>query len=189
MRCSLPASPDRLKHVERRAHLRPGGTSGGELGRALLERRAVACCCTGGRGPAGARHVLAMIAAHDLVEIEAGDTFAYDERTSADPGGSRARRRRCRVRQLPARISAARLRALVGGVRGGPTPGRPLRHGLRPRAGHPAGVLRDGHWREQGVSEARSRSRMDPAREVAPVFAALIDALYDRARRDGMFAP
>ncbi|MBV5331553.1 HD domain-containing protein, partial [bacterium] len=27
-------------------------------------------------------HVLAMIAAHDLVEIEAGDTFAYDSQGS-----------------------------------------------------------------------------------------------------------
>jgi putative hydrolase of HD superfamily len=50
------------------------------------------------------------------------------------------------------------------------------------------GVIGTGHWRQQSVTEAQTYKRMDPARQVAPVFEALIEALYERARRGGMFA-
>jgi hypothetical protein len=50
-------------------------------------------------------------------------------------------------------------------------------------------VIGTGHWKQEGVAEAQTYKRMRPAREVAPVFEALIETLYEKARAGGMFAP
>jgi putative hydrolase of HD superfamily len=50
------------------------------------------------------------------------------------------------------------------------------------------GVIGTGHWKSEGVREDQTHKRMRPAREVAPVFEALIATLYDKARQGGMFA-
>jgi putative hydrolase of HD superfamily len=73
---------DRLKHVERR------GQTVGPDGAARQENSAEHCWNVALVAvllhaempePPDLGHVLAMIAAHDLVEVEAGDTFAYDQ--------------------------------------------------------------------------------------------------------------
>ena len=73
---------DRLKHVERR------GQTVGPDGAARQENSAEHCWNVAlvaillhaeMQDAPDLGHVLAMIAAHDLVEVEAGDTFAYDQ--------------------------------------------------------------------------------------------------------------
>ncbi len=184
------ALADRLKHVERRGRtVGPDGADRHENAAehcwnvalvALLLHREVA-------DPPELGHVLAMIAAHDLVEIEAGDTFAYDEvhiltqaereRAAADVVFGR----------LPPDLST-RLRALWEEFEEGETPAARFAMACDRAQGFLHGVIGTGHWRHEGVSEAQTAKRMDPARQVAPVFEALIAALYDRARAGGMFA-
>jgi putative hydrolase of HD superfamily len=126
------ALADRLKHV-----LRRGCTIDPATGALRQENSAEHCWNVAlvalllhgeVEDPPDLGHVLAMIAAHDLVEVEAGDTFAYDDQhrlTQAE----RERAARHRLRRAPARPRRPAARP-VGGVRGGRDPGRPLRHGV-----------------------------------------------------------
>ena len=129
-----------------------------------------------------------MIAAHDLVEIEAGDTFAYDEAhllTQADRERAAAD---VVFGALPPDLGA-RLRALWEEFEDGQTQAARFAMACDRAQGFLQGVIGTGHWRHAGVTEAQTRGRMDPARAVAPVFETLIEALYERARKGGMFAP
>jgi putative hydrolase of HD superfamily len=128
-----------------------------------------------------------MIAAHDLVEIEAGDTFAYDEAHLL----TQAERERAAADVVFGRLPpdlGGRLRALWEEFEAGETPAARFAMACDRAQGFLQGVIGTGHWRAEGVTEAQTRGRMDRAREVAPAFEALIGLLYDRARQGGMFA-
>ncbi|WP_372623986.1 HD domain-containing protein [Falsiroseomonas sp.] len=184
------ALADRLKHVERRGRtVGPDGAARAENSAehcwnvalvALLLHREVA-------EPPDLGHVLAMIAAHDLVEIEAGDTFAYDEAHVL----TQAQRERAAADVvfggLPPDLGA-RLRALWEEFEEGRTAAARFAMACDRAQGFLQGVIGTGHWRGAGVTEAQTRGRMDPACAVAPVFEALIETLYERARQGGMFA-
>lgn len=186
------ALADRLKHVERRGRTRDPAT--GALRQensaehswnvalvALLLHREVAEAPDLG-------HVLAMIAAHDLVEIEAGDTFAYDEAHVLTQAARERAAADVVFGALPPDLGT-RLRGLWEEFEEGVTPAARFAMACDRAQGFLQGVIGTGHWKANGVSEAQTRGRMDPARAVAPVFEALIEALYERARRGGMFAP
>jgi putative hydrolase of HD superfamily len=185
------ALADRLKHVERR------GRTVGPDGHARHENSAehswnvalVALLMHGQvQDPPELGHVLAMIAAHDLVEIEAGDTFAYDEQhllTQADREKAAAD---LVFGRLPADLGA-RLRQLWEEFEEGATPAARFAMACDRAQGMLQGVIGTGHWRAEGVREDQTRKRMDPARAVDPAFEALIAELYARARAGGMFAP
>jgi putative hydrolases of HD superfamily len=185
------ALADRLKHVERRgrtrlpdsATLRQENSAEHSWNVALLALLLHAEV----PDPPELGHVLAMIAAHDLVEIEAGDTFAYDEEHRL----SQAERERAAADlvfgALPPDLGA-RLRALWEEFEAGETPAARFAMACDRAQGFLQGVLSGGsHWRDAGVTEAVTRGRMDPARSVAPAFDALIGALYETARKGGMF--
>jgi putative hydrolase of HD superfamily len=184
------ALADRLKHIERRGRtVGPDGTARQENSAEHCWNVALVAMLLHGevQDPPDLGHVLAMIAAHDLVEIEAGDTFAYDEahvltqaereRAAADVvfGG------------LPPDLGA-RLRGLWEEFEEGETPAARFAMACDRAQGFLQGVIGTGHWRQQSVTEAQTLGRMNPARAVAPAFEALIAALYDRARAGKMFA-
>ncbi|WP_237215400.1 HD domain-containing protein [Falsiroseomonas oryziterrae] len=184
------ALADRLKHVERR------GRTVGHDGAARQENSAEHCWNVAllavllhgeVQDPPELGHVLAMIAAHDLVEVEAGDTFAYDEAHIL----SQAERERAAADvvfgKLPPDLGA-RLRALWEEFEEGVTPAARFAMACDRAQGFLQGVIGTGHWKDEGVREAQTAKRMDPARKVAPVFEALIATLYERARAGRMFA-
>ncbi len=185
------ALADRLKHVDRRGRtLRQDGTSRPENSAEHCWNVALLAMLLHGEVEDAPElgHVLSMIAAHDLVEIEAGDTFAYDEAHLL----TQAERERAAADvvfgKLPADLGV-RLRALWEEFEEGETPAARFAMACDRAQGMLQGVIGTGHWREAGVTEAGTLRRMDPARAVAPAFEALVEALYDRARRGGMFAP
>lgn len=184
------ALADRLKHVERRGRtVGPDGTARQENSAEHCWNVALVAILLHGEvaDPPDLGHVLAMIAAHDLVEVEAGDTFAYDEahvltqaereRAAADVvfGG------------LPPDLGA-RLRALWEEFEEGATKEARFAMACDRAQGFLQGVIGTGHWRDEGIGEAATHKRMNPARQVAPVFETLIATLYDRARAGRMFA-
>ncbi len=182
---------DRLKHVERRGRTRDPATgaprqeSSAEhswnvaLVAMLLHREVAEAPDLG--------HVLAMIAAHGLVEIEASDSFAYDEDHRLTQAAREQAAADIVFGTLPPDLGP-RLRALWEAFEAGETPEARVATACDRAQGMLQGVLTEGsHGREAGVTEAVSRARMDPARAVAPAFDALIGALYDRARRGRMF--
>jgi putative hydrolase of HD superfamily len=95
--------------------------------------------------------------------------------------------RRGRFARLPPDLGA-RLRALWEEFEEGESDAARFAMACDRAQGFLQGVIGTGHWRQQGVSDAQTRGRMDPARRVAPVFEALIEALYERARQGRMFA-
>ncbi len=185
------ALADRLKHTERRGITRgPDGTGRQENSAehcwnvalvALLLADEVA-------EKPDLAHVLAMIAVHDLVEIEAGDTFAYDEAHVLTQAAREQAAAEIVFGTLPPDLGA-RFRALWEEFEAGETPEARFAMACDRAQGFLQGILSGGHWKAQGVAEARTRGRMDRARAVAPAFDALIEALYARARRGDMFAP
>jgi putative hydrolase of HD superfamily len=185
------ALADRLKHVQRRGRtLAPDGTRRQENSAEHSWNVALVALLLHAEvpDPPDLGHVLAMIAAHDLVEVEAGDTFAYDEAHRL----TQAERERAGADvvfgALPPDLGA-RLRALWEEFEAGETPAARFAMACDRAQGFLQGVIAGGHWRDAVVTEAATRGRMDPARAVAPAFESLIGALYAAARRGEMFAP
>ena len=183
---------DRLKHV-----LRRGRTLAAE-GAARWENSAEHCWHVALAAvllrdelafPVDLGRVLAMIAAHDLVEIEAGDTFAYDEAGAATQA---EREQQAAIRifgTLPADLGA-HMHALWDEFEAGVTPESRFAMGCDRLQGFFQGVISGGKaWVEAGVTVAQSTHRMDPAAAVDPAFATLIDALRARALAEGLLRP
>jgi len=181
---------DRLKHVERR------GQTVGPDGAARQENSAEHCWNVALVAvllhaempePPDLGHVLAMIAAHDLVEVEAGDTFAYDQAHIL----TQAARERAAADVVFGRLPpdlGQNLRGLWEEFEAGETPEARFAMACDRAQGFLQGVIGTGHWKANGIAEAQTQGRMTPARNVAPVFEALIATLYDHARAGGMFA-
>ena len=175
------ALADRLKHVPRRGQtVQPDGTLRAENSAEHCWNAALVALLLHGEHAEAPdlATVLSMILAHDLVEIEAGDTFAFDEDAKLTQA----------ERELPADLGQ-QMRALWEEFEAGETPAARFAMACDRAQGFLQGVLSGGHWYQVGVTETISRRRMDPASEVAPPFRAMIEELYRRAREGSMFAP
>jgi putative hydrolase of HD superfamily len=182
---------DRLKHVERRGRtVGPDGTARQENSAEHCWNVALVAMLLHGemQDPPDLAHVLAMIAAHDLVEIEAGDTFAYDEAHILTQAAREKAAADVVFGTLPPDLGA-RMRALWEEFEAGETPEARFAMACDRAQGFLQGVIGTGHWKDNGIAEAQTHGRMNPARAVAPVFETLIATLYDRARQGGMFKP
>jgi putative hydrolase of HD superfamily len=183
------ALADRLKTVERRGRVPlPDGTTRRENSAehcwnialvALLLHREVAAEIDLAR-------VLAMIAVHDLVEIEAGDTYAYDPAGCATQAEREAAAAGIVFGALPPDLGM-RLRALWEEFEAGETAEARFAMGCDRLQGFLQNVLSGGlAWREHGVRRADTTPRMSPAMAVDPAFGTLIGTLYARAAAGGM---
>jgi putative hydrolase of HD superfamily len=181
---------DRLKHVERRGQtVAPDGAARQENSAEHCWNVALVAVLLHGEmaEPPDLGHVLAMIAAHDLVEVEAGDTFAYDQAHIL----TQAARERAAADVVFGRLPldlGQKLRGLWEEFEAGETPAARFAMACDRAQGFLQGVIGTGHWKANGIAEAQTQGRMTPARNVAPVFETLIATLYDRARAGGMFA-
>jgi putative hydrolase of HD superfamily len=125
-----------------------------------------------------------MALVHDLVEIDAGDTFCYDMQANLDKA---ERERRCAERlfgMLPAE-QGVELRALWEEFEEGASPEaryanaldrlQPLLQNM-----HTGG----GTWRQHGVERERVRQRMRPIQDATPEIWPVVErALADAAER------
>lgn len=130
--------------------------------------------------------VLAMIAIHDVVEIEAGDTFAFDDAgllTQMERERAAAERI---FRILPADVGR-RLRSSWEAFEAQETPEARFAMGCdrlqgfmqQVECGAPA-------WIRMGLTKTRSLGRMQPAIDLGAPFAPMIEALYERAVSEGL---
>lgn len=132
---------------------------------------------------------LAMVAIHDLVEIEAGDTFAYDAEGRATQAAREAAAARTVFGLLPAELGL-RLRALWEEFEAGESAEARFAMACDRMQGFLQNVLSGGQaWREHGVTRADTLPRMAPAMAVDPAFAVLIGRLYDRAEELRLLGP
>jgi putative hydrolase of HD superfamily len=178
------ALADRLKSVERRGRVvLPDGATRRENSAEHCWSLALIGTLLHGdvAQPLDLGRALMMIAIHDLVEIEAGDTFAYDAAGRATQAAREAAAAETVFALLPADLGA-RLRDLWHEFEAGETPEARFAMACDRLQGFLQNVLSDGiAWREHGVTRADTLPRMSPAMAVDPVFAALIGRLYERA--------
>lgn len=133
--------------------------------------------------------VLTMIALHDVVEIEAGDTFAFDD---AGLLTQAAREEAAAARifaSLPAELGP-RLHGLWREFEAQETPEALYAMGCDRLQGFAQQVACGAPaWAEIGLTRARSLKRMQPAIDLGGPFAEMIGALYDRAMAEGLLRP
>jgi len=140
-------------------------------------------------GPLDLGRALMMAAVHDLVEIEAGDTFAYDTAMRATQAEREAEAARAVFGALPHDLGD-RLRTLWEEFEAGESVEARFVMACDRMQGFLQNVLSGGvAWREHGVTRADTAPRMGPAMAVAPAFSALIGALYDRAEASRLLGP
>jgi putative hydrolases of HD superfamily len=141
--------------------------------------------------PAGVDHarVVRMLLVHDLVEVDAGDTFCYDAQANL---GREERENAAAVRIfgiLPGE-QAGELAALWAEFEAAETPDARFAAALdrfQPLLlnFHGGG----GSWREHAVTRAQVLRRMDPIREGAPALWPMVLEVVERSCRCGWIAP
>ena len=133
--------------------------------------------------------VLSMIAIHDVIEIESGDTFAFDEAGLLTQAAREEAAAERIFGSLPEDLGQ-RLQALWREFEAQDTPVARFAMGCdrlqgfaqQVECGAPA-------WLEVGLTRARSLVRMQPALDLGPPFAPMIEALYERAMQEGLLRP
>lgn len=133
-------------------------------------------------------HVIKLLLVHDLVEIDAGDTFAYDAEGYSDKeereqaaarrifgllpddqaDGIMALWREFEAMETPEAVFAAAVDRL-----------QPLLHNYRTEGFS---------WKRNGIVRAQVRQRMLPIRQASPKLAAFVEELLQRAVDRGYLA-
>ena len=93
---------DRLKHIERRSRLADGSRRENSAEHSWHLALMAMVLAEHAAQPVDLLHVLQMLIIHDLVEIDAGDTFVYDEAARADKAELESLAARRIFGQLPA---------------------------------------------------------------------------------------
>jgi putative hydrolase of HD superfamily len=136
-----------------------------------------------------AGRVMKMVLTHDLVEIDAGDTFCYDEGAKE---GQRARELAAADRLfslLPA-DQAAELRALWDEFETQETPEACFAAALdRLQPLFNNYLTRGGTWQEHDVVRSQVRRRTAPIADGSPPLAEVAAAIIDRAVENGYLRP
>jgi putative hydrolase of HD superfamily len=180
---------DRLKSVERRGRvvLPDGATRRENSAEHCWSLALIATLLHGDVAqPFDLGRTLMMVAIHDLVEIEAGDTFAYDAAARATQAAREAAAVETVFSLLPPDLGA-RVRALWEEFEAGESTEARFAMACDRMQGFLQNVLSCGiAWREHGVTRADTAPRMDPAIAVDPAFATLIGRLYERAEASGL---
>lgn len=136
--------------------------------------------------PVDVLKVIQMVLLHDLVEIDAGDTFAYDPEAALDKE-ERERLAADRLYSLLPDDQGCELRALWEEFEAGESPEarfaacldrlQPLLNNYHTQGGT---------WRMHDVSSAQVRKRMEPVGESAPVLGELVETLIESAIEQGI---
>jgi putative hydrolase of HD superfamily len=132
--------------------------------------------------------VMRMIVMHDVVEIDAGDTFAFDAIGHADKS-ARERAAADRIFGLLPADLAGECRALWDEFEHAETPDARMANALDrfaallQNSAHGDG----GTWREHRISRAAVMRRMDPIREGLPALWPYVLSVIDTADAAGVF--
>lgn len=125
--------------------------------------------------------VLELVLVHDLVEIIAGDTPAYDDAARFAAKEREAQAAEEVFAMLPADIRT-RLHDAWREFENGESSEARFVRALDRLQGFSQNVFSGGrNWREHGVSREMTRRRNEPVRELDPALATVLDVLYERA--------
>jgi putative hydrolases of HD superfamily len=177
---------DRLKSVLRRTTLHDGSRQ--ENSAEHSWHLAAMAAVLGEYAPAGAdvsRAILQCLV-HDVVEIDAGDTFAYDSASHADKG-ERERLAATRLFGLLPLDQGIAMRALWEEFEENETPTARFANALDRMQPLLANIATNGgSWRSAGVTTSRVRTRMAPIELGCPTLWPWVCAAIERATAEGM---
>ena len=162
------AEIDRLKSVLRRTTLCDGSRAENSAEHSWHLAVAALTLAEHAGPEVNVAHVVRMVLVHDLVEIDAGDTFAYDAKANEDRE-AREQQAADRIFGLLPREQGAELRALWEEFELGETPHARFAVALdrlQPLLSnhHSKG----GSWKAHGVNRAQVLRRMAPIESAAP---------------------
>jgi putative hydrolase of HD superfamily len=134
-------------------------------------------------------HTIKMTLVHDLVEIDAGDTYCYDEE-AAKGKLERETRAADRIFQLLPPDQAAELRALWDEFEAALTPEARFANALDRLQALLLNYHADGRvWRSNGIRSDKVLARAAPAGDGAPELWEYARALVDDAVKRGLLEP
>lgn len=179
---------DQFKTVERRGYVGPGAARRETDAEHTWHMAMFAMLLHGEIGfEADLGRTLCLVLVHDLVEIHAGDTYAYDD---AGREGQEERERDAARRlfgTLPPDLGD-RLNAWWREFEEGKTAEARLAKAVDRLQGFAQNFLSGGRaWRENGIVRERTRQRTDLPRSTDPALARLVDEIYERADRAGLW--
>ena len=133
--------------------------------------------------------VLALVLCHDLVELYAGDTYAYD----AAGVENQAEREEQAARELFGKLPPDLGDFFYGAWREfeeQATPEGRFARALDHLQGFAQNVISSGKsWTENGITRKRTSLRTSFPRQYSPALAEIVETLYARADANGLFAP
>lgn len=132
--------------------------------------------------------VVTMLLVHDIVEIDAGDTFAYDPEAKADQE-ERERAAADRLFGLLPEDQAMSLREVWDEFEYGETPEARFAHAVDRFQPFLMNVANEGGtWREHGVTRRQVDARLAPIGEASEALGRHVEELLDRAESEGWFS-
>ena len=130
---------------------------------------------------------LELVLTHDLVEIYAGDTYAFDEAAVAGQKAREEEAAEALFSSLPNDL-AGKFRGLWDEFEEARTLEARFAKALDHLQGFTQNCISKGKsWKENGISRERTFLRTDPPRETDPLFAEILDHLYDVADRENIW--
>lgn len=162
---------DKLKGVDRRNHLADGSRVENTAEHSWHLGMAVALLAPFAAEPVDVADAMTMALIHDIVEIDAGDTFAYDDGEAAATKEAREAAAADRLYGLLPAGAGARMRALWESYERGDTPEARLVMAVDRLAPVLLNLTEGGTtWRAHGVTYERVVARNGP--HIEPVFPA-----------------
>lgn len=129
---------------------------------------------------------MTMLLVHDVVEIDAGDTFAFDKAAHADKE-EREQLAAHRIFGLLPGDQGSHLRALWDEFEVGETPEAMFANALDRFQGLLQNVHNQGGtWKKYGITPAQILERMDPIREGAPALWPYVLRVVEELMGDGV---
>lgn len=180
---------DRLKSVLRRGHLADGSRYENSAEHSWTLALMAMVLTEHAAEPVDLTTVMRMVVVHDIVEVDAGDTYVYDEVGQADKA-ERERRAADRLFSLLPSDQAGELRALWDEFEDGASPEARFARALDRFAGfllnHASGGVT---WRENGVTADRVHARNQPIDRGAPALWIEVQRRIEHALAEGWLDP
>ena len=176
---------DKLKKIRRRTYLTDQSRKENDAEHSWHLAAMAILLSEHAAGDVNVTRVMKMVLIHDIVEIDAGDTYAYDEAANRDKG-AREQVVAQRVFGLLPENQAGECRALWDEFEAAET--GESRFALALDRILPLIMNYDSGgmiWVENGVTEAQVRRRMEPIVRGCPALARLADQLIENAAKEG----
>jgi putative hydrolases of HD superfamily len=140
-------------------------------------------------GPLDLGRTLRLLLVHDIVEVDAGDTFAFDAQANSTKA-AREEAAAARIFGLLPDEQAGELRALWEEFEAGATPEARFANALDRLAGLLSNTHNQGgSWRQHAVPHEAVLRRMEPIREGAPGLWPMVLEAVDEALAAGHISP